>query len=577
MNTKALLYIINIIMATEFQLCLVNELNSCRSNPRRYSSKLSNILSFYSGKVLTKPNRPPLETHEGLENVESCIKYLKTIRPSPPLKWSFLLSKCAQSHIDDIGPLGLESHLSSEGSDLKSRLLKFCTVSGSIGENIDFGNTSIEEIVINLLIDDGMLSRGQRLNIMKKNHKFVGAGQGIHSEYGCMSVLIFAEEVKEEEEIKMQSEFLKLDSVEVISFNKEYRKCTTRHSDDEEEKRLDEDFQLKNDENDLEISNLSVFQKDIDESGNISELSMSVSRTEMPSISQTFVKAPKSKPKNKPPVDPKFLKKQQEDFVVSNFDRSELSKDAIFEIKELFDIYDTSGSGFLDSNDIKSMKESHESINSEIFQAVGELVPEQIVALDFDDFLDLVSEKINSIKLKSISLSEDKSISMLNIPKIPKKSFDPTLFLRPELKIEDITEIKKAFDMFDVDNTGTINPNDLKVALKTQGYEIFNPTVFRMVSSVNADEKVNFGEFLDLMASEGFENTSADEIQKLFNIFDIDKTGYIELKNLKKIARELGEALDEEEIVEIIRKSDQDGDGRVSFADFYYIMNKQLF
>ena len=162
---------------------------------------------------------------------------------------------------------------------------------------------------------------------------------------------------------------------------------------------------------------------------------------------------------------------------------------------------------------------------------------------------------------------------------IPKKKFDPTLFLRPELRIEDIIEIKKAFDMFDIDNTGTINPMDLKNTLEVQGYETKNSAVYRMINEIDVDntEKVNFGEFLDLMASEGFDNTSVDEIRKLFNIFDIDKTGYIEVKNLKRIARELGESLDEQEIIEIITKSDLDGDGVVSFQDFYNIMNKQTF
>ena len=54
----------------------------------------------------------------------------------------------------------------------------------------------------------------------------------------------------------------------------------------------------------------------------------------------------------------------------------------------------------------------------------------------------------------------------------------------------------------------------------------------------------------------------------------MEKTGFIELKNFKKIARELGETLDEQEIIEIIKKSDLDGDGRVSFEDFYNIMKK---
>ena len=34
-----------------------------------------------------------------------------------------------------------------------------------IGENIDFGNRAVSNIVVNLIVDDGTPSRGHRLNI----------------------------------------------------------------------------------------------------------------------------------------------------------------------------------------------------------------------------------------------------------------------------------------------------------------------------------------------------------------------------------------------------------------------------
>ena len=611
---------------------LLSELNQCRSNPRKYSTKLSKTLSFYKGKFLERPDKPPMETREGLENVESCIKYLKTIRPSPVLRWSSSLSQAAQSHVDDIGPLGLSTHTSSDGSDISARVCKFCVCTGSVGENISYGDTTAEDIVVGLLIDDGMLARGQRLNIMKKTHKFVGAGVGSHSVLQCMCVMVFAEDVQdeeeegggegEEEEVKGSTDFtMELEYSKEVYNEASALKGGEKHrgldgsgavlktrednsldfSKDRSIGTIDNvDFKSILENTELEISSLSAFQRNNEVSvGNTEEtemfalsdtenevsLSVSAARSEMPSNINVSVKPLiKSKPATKPPIDPKTIKKKEE-FVVSNFERSELSKDAIFEIKELFDIYDTSGSGFLDSVAIKSMKENQnsETINSEIIQVLEDVSPEQIGVLNFENFVELVAEKLGqsrSHKLGSISLTKDDFLAKNDsVLRIPRKAFDPTLYLRPELRIDDIREIKKAFDMFDVDNTGTINPIELKNALRSQGSEIVNSTVFRMVNNLELDgtEKVNFGEFLDMLASEGFDNTSVDEIKKLFSIFDIEKTGYIDLKNLKRIARELGEALDEDEIVDIITKSDLDGDGRVSFEDFYNIMKMQLY
>ena len=71
--------------------CMINEvflqeINQCRLNPRKYSSKLSKILPYFHEALYEKPGIKAKITKEGLSGIESCIKYLKTIRPSPPLK-----------------------------------------------------------------------------------------------------------------------------------------------------------------------------------------------------------------------------------------------------------------------------------------------------------------------------------------------------------------------------------------------------------------------------------------------------------------------------------------------------------
>lgn len=604
---------------------ILAELNQCRSNPRKYSANLTNIIKYYNGKTYEKPGSQVKETREGVENVESCIKYLKTIRPSPLLKWSPSLAQAAKYHADDLGPLGGSGHISSDGSDMYARTSKFCNWTGHLGENIDYGTNIAKDIVLSLLIDDGMLARGQRLNIMKKDHKYVGAAVGFHSLYEFMCVIVFAEQVQEDletcpnsdltldlEEIKdvridgesRNDFFIRASSGENYDSTQEYLEYSELLSKEFEkikvETELIESTHLKNqpesvrETQDLELSDDSAFSKTAESVYNIdksdtainneecTDLNFSISKTEI-SIKnhEPEVVVAKKIPKSRPPIDYK-LKQKKEEFNVSNFERSELSKEAIFEIKELFDIYDVSGSGIFDQNSLKSMKLSQgsECSNSEAIQVLCNIDPDEIGALNFDNFIDLVVEKLGlsqSNKLKSFSISKKSSNSSVLIKS--KKAFDPTLFLRPELTKQDIIEIKEAFDMFDVDNTGTINPFDLNHTMQLQGFETKNPTIFRMINNIKVDhaEKVNFGEFLDLLISEGTDHTSAEELKKFFNLFDVEKNGYIELKNLKNIAMELGESLDEEDIVQLITKSDLDGDGRVSFEDFYYIMNKKLF
>jgi centrin-1 len=61
---------------------------------------------------------------------------------------------------------------------------------------------------------------------------------------------------------------------------------------------------------------------------------------------------------------------------------------------------------------------------------------------------------------------------------------------------------------------------------------------------------------------------------KAFRLFDDDNTGKISLKNLRRVARELGETMTDEELQEMIDEADRDGDGEISEEEFIRIMKK---
>merc|ERR1719277_1183087 len=65
-----------------------------------------------------------------------------------------------------------------------------------------------------------------------------------------------------------------------------------------------------------------------------------------------------------------------------------------------------------------------------------------------------------------------------------------------------------------------------------------------------------------------------DEILKAFLLFDDDETGKISFKNLKRVAKELGERMTDEELQEMIDEADRDGDGEVNEEEFLRIMKK---
>lgn len=70
------------------------------------------------------------------------------------------------------------------------------------------------------------------------------------------------------------------------------------------------------------------------------------------------------------------------------------------------------------------------------------------------------------------------------------------------------------------------------------------------------------------------ERDPREEILKAFRLFDDDSTGKISLKNLKRVARELGETMTDEELQEMIDEADRDGDGEINEEEFIRIMKK---
>ncbi len=66
-----------------------------------------------------------------------------------------------------------------------------------------------------------------------------------------------------------------------------------------------------------------------------------------------------------------------------------------------------------------------------------------------------------------------------------------------------------------------------------------------------------------MMARKMKDTDSEEEIREAFKVFDRDNNGFISAAELRHVMTSIGEKLTDDEVDEMIREADQDGDGKI--------------
>lgn len=162
-------------------------------------------------------------------------------------------------------------------------------------------------------------------------------------------------------------------------------------------------------------------------------------------------------------------------------------------------------------------------------------------------------------------------------PAAPVKGKNASRNDRPGLTEEEIEEIKEAFSLFDTDGSGTIDPKELKAAMHSLGFDKKSPTVYEMISELEERNKeITFDDFLDAISNKLGNRETRDGINRIFDLFDDDHSDSINLNNIRRVAKELGETMSAEELKEMLQRASSNGD-EITREDFYNIMTKKAF
>ena len=137
----------------------------------------------------------------------------------------------------------------------------------------------------------------------------------------------------------------------------------------------------------------------------------------------------------------------------------------------------------------------------------------------------------------------------------------------------EILRLKEAFDLFDTEEKGVLDIDELQKNLNGLGIMSKNKDLKNLAAE--GKNQIDFNTFVEIFGAKPV-CRSEEEAKKLFSVFlgDYDFNRKINADDLKKVANELELDLAENEIDEMIKSVNPEEPDCISFEEFFRVMSK---
>jgi uncharacterized protein YkwD len=151
---------------------VIEQINFARTRPGDYADLLRKL----PGTAATK----------------DAIGLLDSRMPAAPLTLNAGLTAAAVRHATDLGPNGGLGHLGSDGSNPGDRMRHEGVFSSITAEELSLGQGSARDVVRQLIVDDGVPTRGHRMDLLDPMLRLAGVGCAPHKLHHVICVIDLA-------------------------------------------------------------------------------------------------------------------------------------------------------------------------------------------------------------------------------------------------------------------------------------------------------------------------------------------------------------------------------------------------
>ena len=138
----------------------------------------------------------------------------------------------------------------------------------------------------------------------------------------------------------------------------------------------------------------------------------------------------------------------------------------------------------------------------------------------------------------------------------------------PQLPEGDLTELKQAFDLYDHDGTQKIKIKECIDGMKSVDFDKTNPILFDIICDLEGNEWCSWPKFASHVYKCITDRNTDEGLRTLFDLFiDDPNKDTITFDTFKRICKEVGENMSDEEMKNILEITTQSGND-INFDDF---------